>query len=73
MSVMLFLRVRENQNVIKIDNTKYVKDVTESILNERLKCIWCVSKTIVDNEMFKETIRCLKSCLPIISFLNANM
>jgi len=71
MGIMLFLCFGENKDVVEIDNTYDVEEVTEDILNESLKSCRSVSQAIWYNEMFEEAKGSAKSSLPLVALLDS--
>ena len=71
MGIMLFLCFGENKDVVEIDNTYDVEEVTEDILNESLKSCRSISQTIWYNKMFKEAKGSAESSFPLIALLDS--
>ena len=69
-TVVLFLVLGKDQNVIDVHDTHDVEEVTEGVLDESLESSWSISKTIRDNEMFKKPEWCAKHSCPLVALLN---
>lgn len=68
---MLIHGVREDQDIIYVDNHKFVKHISENIIYEGLKGGWTINKPEGHNVIFIVTIGCGESGLPFVPLLNA--
>src|SRR6266852_3297985 len=61
----------ENQNIVKIDNTRNSKVCLENPLDKPLPCSGSVLETKGHNQVFVKSFVSAESCFPLISFSNA--
>ncbi|XP_040275745.1 uncharacterized protein LOC120990921 [Bufo bufo] len=55
-SLMFFHRVREDQDIVQIDDYKLVQKISEDIIDKMLKSGWGIAKTKRHNEIFEMSI-----------------
>ena len=60
-----------NQNV-QVDGDSYVKEVREYIIHESLECRWRISESKWHDHPFKGPITGMESCLPFVTFYDAD-
>ena len=72
-SDMFFQGVRENQDVIEIDNTEKVEEFTETIVGIGLERRGRVGKTKRHDKVFEKAISCSEGRLPFIALGDSDL
>jgi hypothetical protein len=72
MLVMFFLGTREDQNIVKINNTKDIKVIAQRIHDEGLESRRRIRKAKIHDKSFEQAERGTKGCLPLIAFLDSD-
>ena len=70
---MLFQRVRENEDVIKVDHYKDISHVLEDVVNGGLEHSRSIGKSHLQDQELKGAVSHLESCLPLMSHCDANI
>jgi len=65
---MLFLRVGEHKDIVKVDYAEDVNVAIERTVNISLEASGGISQTKRHNEVFVVPIVCTEGCLPLVSF-----
>ena len=68
MFIMLLGVIREDQNVIEINNNSNVKKILEDVIHETLGSGRCISQTKGHDMPFKRAIASTESGLPFVTF-----
>ena len=70
---MFLFRVWEDKDIIKVDNTVYIQQITEGMIYIYLECGWSVSESEWHDCIFEISISGLESCHPFFAFFDLNM
>ena len=70
---MVFEGVREDQNVVKINNNENVRDIREHFIHEMLKGGRGIGESKGHDQILKRTIAGSESCHPLLAFLDADI
>src|SRR5882724_6801094 len=73
MNLMLFQRVREDEDVIEVDHYKDISHVSEDMVHEGLKCNRSIGKSHWHDQELERAIACSEGCLPLVACCNANI
>ena len=69
---MFLFRVWEDKDVIKVDNTAYVQQITEGTIYIYLECGWGIGKSKWYDCILKIFIPSLESHYPFFTFFDLN-
>jgi hypothetical protein len=70
---MLFLRIREDKNIVYIDNTENIKEFPQNVINKGLKDSRHISQPKRHNYIFKKAVSGLKGRKELVALLNLNL
>src|SRR5882724_560151 len=73
MNLMLFQRVREDEDVIEVDHYKDISHVSEDMVHEGLKCSQSIGKSHWHDQELESTVACLEGCLPLMARCDMNI
>ena len=60
----------KDQDIIQVDHTCYVQELTKRLVNEGLKYSRSICETERHGKIFEQAELCLKCCFPLISALD---
>ena len=60
----------KDQDIVQVDHTCDVQELTKRLINEGLKHSRSICETERHGKIFKQAELCLKHCFPLISALN---
>ena len=72
MGVMFSLGFRENEDVVKVDNTENAKIFAKGVLDEGLKGGGCIGESKRHDEVLVESLRCPERGFPFIASTNSD-
>src|SRR5882762_11714366 len=73
MNLMFLNRVRENKNIIKINDDANVSHIGKNIIHEMLESRRCVGQAKGRNQVLECTIVCVEGSKPLMAFSNADI
>src|SRR5882724_9981058 len=70
---MLFQRVRENEDVVKVDHYEVISHVLEDVIHKGLKRSGSIGKSHWHDQELEGAIMHLEGCLPLMACCDANI
>ena len=61
----------KDQDIVQVDHTCDVQELTKCLVNEGLKCSRSIHETERHSKIFKQAELCSECCFPLISALNS--
>jgi len=72
-NLMLFQRVREDEDIIKVDHYEDISHVSEDVVHEGLECSGSIGKSHWHDQELEGAVTRSEGCLPLMAHCDANI